>query len=443
MKIKLCISLVLFLTFLQIHAQKTGLILAENVNKETISFEFIKNLVVIPLTLNGHQMNFIIDSGLKETILFSQFDQTINKENLRQVTLRGLGKDVANTKGYYSSDNVMIIGKNYASKNMKIVVIQDENFNLFSRLGIDVHGIIGAEFFKNYPIRIDYFKHKITIYNSIHSVKKLAKYHVNELEINSENKPFTIIDFIHDKTYAHQKMLIDIGNSDGLWLFKNQIGNLPALQHSFSDELGKGFNGTINGERGTIVSVNLGKYTFQQPLIAIPNFESIQFINVKNDRKGSLGNEILRRFTIVLDYPNNKFYYKPNRNFKDAFHYNRSGLTIIHDQFEWKKEGVGLTFDRKELNEYNTAPSKKINYQYVLKPVYKIETVRKKSNAEIAGVKPNDRLLKLNGKQVDKMSLNEVEIFMRNNEFQQISIKVLRNNQELEFKFILDIPYKD
>lgn len=133
-------------------------------------------------------------------------------------------------------------------------------------------------------------------------------------------------------------MLIDIGNSDGLWLFENQIENLAPLQYVFSDELGKGFNGSINGKRGVISSTNLGKYKLEFPLIAIPDIESIQYLNLKNNRKGSLGNEILRRFTIILDYKNQLFYYKPNRNFKDAFHYNRSGLTIIHDQFEWKNE---------------------------------------------------------------------------------------------------------
>lgn len=105
MKIRLLLSIIFVFTFLLIHAQKKELSLAENVNKETISFQFIKNLVVAPITFNGHQMNFIVDSGLKETILFSQYDKTINKNNLRQINLKGLGKDNADTKGFFSSKN--------------------------------------------------------------------------------------------------------------------------------------------------------------------------------------------------------------------------------------------------------------------------------------------------------------------------------------------------
>ncbi|MDM1547627.1 aspartyl protease family protein [Empedobacter falsenii] len=441
MKIRLLLSIIFVFTFLLIHAQKKELSLAENVNKETISFQFIKNLVVVPITFNGHQMNFIVDSGLKEIILFSQYDKTINKNNLRQINLKGLGKDNADTKGFFSSNNQIEIGKNYSSNNMDIIVIQDENFNLFSRLGIEVHGIIGSEFFKNYPIQIDYAKRKITIYKSILEVKKLKKFQSNPLEISPEIKPFTTVDFTHQTTYTNQKMLIDIGNSDGLWLFENQIENLAPLQHVFSDELGKGFNGSINGKRGVIDAVNLDKYKLNQPLIAIPDIESIQYLNFKNNRKGSLGNEILRRFTIILDYKNQLFYYKPNRNFKDDFHYNRSGLTIIHDQFEWKKTSVGMTFNTNDIDKDNGTTTQKMNYQFEMKPVYKIEVVRKKSNADLVGLKANDILTKLDGRQVNKMSLDDIEKFMIKNEFQQISVEILRNNVPMKFKFILDIPY--
>ncbi len=441
MKIRLLLSIIFVFTFLLIHAQKKELSLAENVNKETISFQFIKNLVVVPITFNGHQMNFIVDSGLKEIILFSQYDKTINKNNLRQINLKGLGKDNADTKGFFSSKNQIVLGQNYSSNNMDIIVIQDENFNLFSRLGIEVHGIIGSEFFKNYPIQIDYAKRKITIYKSILEVKKLKKFQSNPLEISPEIKPFSTVDFTHQTTYTNQKMLIDIGNSDGLWLFENQIENLAPLQHVFSDELGKGFNGSINGKRGVIDAVNLNKYKLNQPLIAIPDIESIQYINFKNNRKGSLGNEILRRFTIILDYKNQLFYYKPNRNFKDAFHYNRSGLTIIHDQFEWKKTSVGMTFNTNDIDKDNGTTTQKMNYQFEMKPVYKIEVVRKKSNADLVGLKANDILTKLDGRQVNKMSLDDIEKFMIKNEFQQISVEILRNNVPMKFKFILDIPY--
>ncbi|UWX65819.1 PDZ domain-containing protein [Empedobacter stercoris] len=57
------------------------------------------------------------------------------------------------------------------------------------------------------------------------------------------------------------------------------------------------------------------------------------------------------------------------------------------------------------------------------------------------GLKANDRLIKLNGKHVNNMSLNDIENFMKQNEFQEISVEILRNNQSLVYKFVLEIPY--
>ncbi len=423
-----------------ISAQEVGLKLAGGIKSETIPFQLIKNLVVIPVKLNGHKMNFIVDSGLNETILFGQYNDAINHKALKQIKLKGLGNNDKGTIGYYSSQNAMIIGKNFYNLNLPIIIIQDQDFNLFSRLGIDVHGIIGYDFFRNQPIKIDYSKQQITFYKSILNVKKLNKYESSNLEISAEKKPFVEINFTHKHDFTLQKMLIDIGNSDGLWLFEDQLPQLTTPNDAFSDELGKGFSGSINGIRGTIENVMIGKYQLNNPLIAVPEKESIQFINIKNNRKGSIGNEILRRFSIILDYNNAKLYYRSNKNFKDDFHYNRSGLTIIHSDFDWKKEEVKLNMNGKTIQ--NTTESQ-VNYRFVMKPVYKIEAVRKKSNAEQAGLKPNDQLERLNGKLVNKMTLSEIEHFMQINEHQEITIDVLRNNQPLKFNFILNIPFTE
>ena len=156
MKIKHLLYLFFLINSMLISAQEIGLKLMENVKSETIPFQLIKNLVVIPVELNGHDMNFIVDSGLREIILFSQFNNALDHKTLQKVNLKGLGNNEEGTIGYYSSENSLFIGENYYSTKTPIIIIQDQNFDLFSRLGIDVHGIIGYEFFRNYPVKIDY-----------------------------------------------------------------------------------------------------------------------------------------------------------------------------------------------------------------------------------------------------------------------------------------------
>ncbi len=42
----------------------------------------------------------------------------------------------------------------------------------------------------------------------------------------------------------------------------------------------------------------------------MPDEFSIQHVNLVEDRKGSIGGEIMRRFTVIFDYANKKLYLK-------------------------------------------------------------------------------------------------------------------------------------
>jgi hypothetical protein len=50
---------------------------SKEVNKVKIPFQLINNLVFIPINVNGVELTFL-DSGVKETILFSLEEKKIN-----------------------------------------------------------------------------------------------------------------------------------------------------------------------------------------------------------------------------------------------------------------------------------------------------------------------------------------------------------------------------
>ncbi len=65
MKIRLLLSIIFVFTFLLSHDKKE-LSLAENVNKRDNFISIYQNPVIVPITFNGHQMNFIVDSGSRK-----------------------------------------------------------------------------------------------------------------------------------------------------------------------------------------------------------------------------------------------------------------------------------------------------------------------------------------------------------------------------------------
>src|SRR3970282_527949 len=86
-------------------------------DKVSIPFKFINNLVFVPIKVNGIELNFLLDSGVEETILFSleEDKKEIKFSNIEKITLRGLGSEDA-IEGLKSTNNILEI-EGLKSKN--------------------------------------------------------------------------------------------------------------------------------------------------------------------------------------------------------------------------------------------------------------------------------------------------------------------------------------
>ncbi len=82
----------------------------------------------------------------------------------------------------------------------------------------------------------------------------------------------------------------------------------------------------------------------------MPDEFSIQHVNLVENRKGSIGAEIMRRFSVVFDYQNQKLYLKKNRNFNDPFNFNMSGLDFRQDGLEWEQDRVKIETQKAQGN---------------------------------------------------------------------------------------------
>ncbi len=151
--------ILLVLTLSYVRAQD-GLLLDQYTKRETISFQLINNLIFIPITVNGVELTFLLDTGVAETLLFSVGDSELVLQDTERVKFSGLGGAVE-IEGLKSVNNKVQIGSTYADSNHTIFVILDEEFNFSSYVGIPVNGIIGYPFFRNHQVKIDYHAKKL------------------------------------------------------------------------------------------------------------------------------------------------------------------------------------------------------------------------------------------------------------------------------------------
>ncbi|MCD9617706.1 PDZ domain-containing protein [Chryseobacterium gleum] len=414
-----------------------------NTKKAVIPFQFINNLIFIPITVNGAELTFLLDTGVSEAILFSLENKELKLSNVEKVKFSGLGGSVS-IDGLKSERNMGKIGDEIVNTSMSLYIIIDEEFNISPHVGIPVNGVIGYHFFKDHPIYIDYISKKITVYENADLLKKKIK-RFEEFPITIEkDKPYLYAGVEMTNEKKDSKLLIDLGNSDAIWLFPTLIKNFVYNRPNIDDFLGRGFNGDIYGKRSRIHNFYLGDFKFEKPLTAMPDEFSIQHVNLVENRKGSVGGEIMRRFTVIFDYPNKKLYLKKNRNFDDPFHFNMSGLDFKQDGLEWQEDRLKIETQKSAMvttEVYKDA----FQYKFSLKPIFSITGVRKDSPAYEAGLKKDDKVISINGERTADMTLEKIVELMKSNEGRNITMVIRRKNEELTFRFMLEdpIPYQE
>lgn len=374
-------------------------------NYVTIKFKTASNLIIIPTIINNSDtLNFILDTGVRSIIITElPFVNRLNLNFLQPIEIAGLGDGEPLTA--YRSGNNTIKMDGLISHNQEINMVIDENFQFSQVLGIPVHGLIGFDLFKDFIVEIDYNNKLITL-------RKPEKYtdRVNNRDIVmplhfEDNKPYVRTTIMTDKNEAISvKLLVDTGASDAIWLSTESDDRIGIPEKHIETYLGKGLNGDLYGVKGRISGVWIGPVLLDEPIVSYPDEEHVSSI-ITDDRNGTLGAEILRRFYVTIDYPNSQIRLKPTSDVKDDFNYNMSGLEIS-----------------------NPLPGI---------PIFTIDNVREESPGYYAGLKENDQVLKVNRKDYDELSLNEINLLLQSKEDRNISMVVLRDGEEIETSFNL------
>lgn len=418
-----------------------GFLFEKNVDKVVIPFKFINNLIFIPIKVNGIELNFLLDSGVQETILFSMEDKKeVSFFNVEKITLRGLGSEES-IEGLKSGNNTLEV-KGLKYTNHLLYIVLDQSFNLSYHIGIPVNGIIGYNFFKSNLVEINYERKRITVYRDKQKIRKKIENKFQHVPITIErSKPYITGSLVLNAVEIPVKLLIDIGNSDALWLFQNDSKMIKIPEKNFEDYLGKGFSGDVEGRRALIKKFTMSKFEFYNPIIAFPDTISIRHVTMVKDRSGSVGSEILKRFTVVFDYPNQKMFLKKNGSFYTPFSYNKSGIELQHHGLQWVQETVRLEtipiVKSDDLSFKKSENGNNFKYKFVLKPIYIIANVRKNSPAALSGLQKGDIVVNINNEPAYQYTLEKINALLKSEEEKWITFEVERDSQLMKFKFQL------
>lgn len=434
----------LFIVFQAVFSQQEYQFFGNNTNYQDVKFKLINNLIVIPIEINKKQLNFILDTGVNKTIVFnaSPSDSLLFK-NKRKLKLQGLG--TGKPVDAVLSENNRFRIKNMIASNQNLYITINDQFDLSSKMGMTIHGVIGYDLLKDVVALIQYRKNTIRFFNPKTYINKRKCRKCEEFPLTLyQNKPY--IDLSLKIKESNQeipvKMLLDSGGSDALWLFEYSNDSIVAPTNYFNDVLGVGLSGTILGKRSRIHSVSIGSFLIKDPTISFLDTISTENARKYKLRNGSIGNNILKRFKVWIDYPNNKIILKKTASLSGGFEYNMSGMEVVYDGKILVREESQLVkqdtnYNRNLSGSSANSLSLVTNYTFKFKPSFRIDAVLKDSPSAKAGVLPGDIILKINGREAYEFNLGQIVAKLQERDNKKIRLMILRNGVTKKIEFNL------
>ncbi len=283
--------------------------------------QFSGGVILVKATLNNSKdsLNFILDTGSGGISLDSQTVSHLQLPNqASDKTIRGIA---GIRKVNFTYNNTLVLpGLRVDSLNFHI----NDYDILTSVYGEHIDGIIGYSFFNRYIVKINYDSSRIHVYSRGSMKYPRGGFLLKPLLVNLLIQSARITD-------AEERMArfyFDTGAGLCLLLSKDFVedSTLFSPKRKKVATQVEGLGGKKQMELTTVKNFRLGPYRFKK----VPAYIFDDEFNVTSYPYlgGLIGNDLLRRFNVILNYEKRDIYITPNSHFRDLFDYSYTGLNF-------------------------------------------------------------------------------------------------------------------
>lgn len=203
------------------------------------------------------------------------------------------------------------------------------DYELISQVyGIQIDGIMGYSVLSRYIVHVDYDNETIGIYR-----KGAFSYPKGGFLLRPSLTLIPIVNaqLRNGKLTNNNRYYFDTGAGMCLLFSKQFVKDSAVLstrkkQRKVIQTEAQGLGGKMSMDITTIQEFKLGNYAFRN--VPVYLFDDISNITAYPFLGGMVGNDLLRRFNIFLNYGKKEIYLQPNTHFRDPFDYSYTGLII-------------------------------------------------------------------------------------------------------------------
>lgn len=405
--VRYILKLLVFLLLLPASAKSQGgFLMPPGVRQVEWPFDYVNNFIVVTVTLNGTiPLKMIFDTGAEHTVLCRrELSDLLGIRYEREFRL--LGADMKTELTAYLARNVRLDAMNVplAAPDEDILVLQEDYFRFESYAGIDIHGILAANTLDDYLIRINYLQKTITV--SGHGVFSPERAGFSPFPAELYRKKLYLrasLGFDTDSV-PHAKLLLDTGAALPLLLISSD-STMKLPQSVLPGQIGMGLGGDLQGYIGRLKDVSIGKYRQSGVISYFQVADSTLNTSFMNGRAGIVGNMMLNRFQLVLDYRKSVVWLKPSGNFRKKYVYDRSGIYLLASG--------------NSLNEFV------------------VESVIDNSPAFEAGILPGDQIVQVGLAPARILRLQDVLKVLQKKPGKKVRLLILRNGVKIRKTLVL------
>jgi predicted aspartyl protease len=378
-------------------------------NRHQTRFDFIaqRNLIIVAARLNGQgPYNFLLDTGVGTSLITDpQVANLLHLSHGEEYRMMGVGGTDSGLRAYEAT-NVRVTLPGAEAAGMSWLVLNSDVLDLSGYVGMPIHGIIGSDLFHSFVVTIHPDQHQLVLADP-------ARYKA------PKGRRWASLPLVldHDKAYLAVgvqqlgaapeaaplvlRLLLDTGAGHALSIETTADRRLRLPDVRLRTDLGRGLTGLISGSLGRVATMQLGHYRLPQVLTSFPDSAQVhdRLSGTERLRNGSIGYEVLKRFTTVIDYPHHQLLLRPTAALREPFEHDMCGLDLL---------ATGPDYRR-----------------------YLVQRVVPNSPAASAGIAEGEELLSINFLPINVFSLTDLSHMLHSQDGRVLLLLLRRHDGEL------------
>lgn len=276
-------------------------------------------VIILKATVSDYKdsLTFILDTGSGGISLDSA---TANRLKIKLELSNRTIRTIAGIRQVYFAYNQQLHLPNLTVDSLNFHINDYEV--LTSAYGEKIDGIIGYSFLSRYIVKINYDSLRISVYTPGMIKYPRGGFLLRPLLVSI---PIFRSD-LKDHESINARFYFDTGAGMCVLLSSDFVNDSFFIRpkRKWYTTQAEGPGGKAPMKQGVIRQVKIGPYKFRN----VPTYIFDDEFNVTQYPYlgGLIGNDLLRRFNLIINYPQNDIYMMPNTHFKDAFDYSYTGL---------------------------------------------------------------------------------------------------------------------